>query len=253
MSSKQTANPMSLIKAGREAAKAIPGMPGRMVRGMFMNFGVFFLLMAVSNSLVYFLLLSPVQNWAANLLPDKLDWFASGLTIILMIAMVIGSLFLAMRWSFAVMHLWYEGLAEKVLLHQHPGLKEHKTSGSFGDVILDILKELLVMIGLLLLNLIPAIGSILSLVWTAHRIGLSNYQPYNAVLRAHSMRDQRVVLKFLRLPTLLPGALLLGMALIPFVGWLVLWWMAMHMVIGASWLHARQIPANLVEPANTSA
>jgi len=247
MSTNPTRNPLALIKIGREASRVIPGMPKRIARGIFINFGVFLVLMLISNGLAYFLLLNPMQNWIVSWLPDKMDGLATFLTGILMIAMVIGSLFLAMRWSFSVMHLWYEALAEKVLLHLHPQLIEHKNSGGFGEMLIDILKEFLVMIGLLLLSLVPAVGSILAFFWTAHRVGLSNYQPYNAVLNAHKLQEYRIRLKFLGLPSLLPGALLLGVALIPVVGWLFLWWMAMHMVIGASWTHAQRLPEDLVE------
>ena len=250
MTTKPVTNPLALVKAGREAAKAIPGMPGKIIKGMFLNFGLLIAMLSISNGLVYFFLLGPMYEWADGLLPEKLDWFATSLTTILVVAMLIGSIYLAVRWSFNLMHLWYEELAEKVLLHQHPQLVDKKMPGNIGGVILDVLKEIPIMLGLLLLNFVPAIGTILSLVWTAHRVGLSNYQPYNAVLIAHQLGDKQVTLKFLRPPTLFPGAALLLIAMVPFVGWLILWWVAMHMVIGASWSQVKQLPTDLAEPAS---
>ncbi|MDH4248401.1 MAG: EI24 domain-containing protein [Deltaproteobacteria bacterium] len=247
--------PLALIGAGRRAFREIPGLRRYIVFGFVINLLVFVTIAALSISVVYPLVVSPLADKLATLQTE--GGFLMGLvhTLLSWLLWVLQALLLAVTALFSflisltLLTLWYETLAAKIVSHfrgasalRPPLFSLGLWIRGLGRTLRESLLLIMLSVGALLLGLIPVVGPVLSLLINGYLIGWEVREPYLMV--RIGMGEERSRLRAgLMLWTLRAGLLPVLLALIPVLGWIILPLVMILMTAGVAYT-AEHLPSD---------
>ncbi|MBC8258168.1 MAG: EI24 domain-containing protein [SAR324 cluster bacterium] len=232
------ANALTVFRAGNQALAEIEGLRGMAIRGMLLNYLIFFAVAIVLNGLIYFQLLSPFINWIFG--GDTGFWAAVGQVILWSIQLTVAAVIalVSLRFSVELLSLWHQSLVKKVIKHfrriDEPEFSLNEWLTEIKYIFKEALKSILFPVLLLFVGLLPVIGLPLVFVLESHLMGRSSMHAYldslaNQEEAAELRRSWRwIPIRIGWLPTIL--------AFIPFIGWLFLPLSITYQVIGFCYL-----------------
>ena len=229
-------NPLTLYGAGRRAGKIVPGLKKRMIGGFLVNLAIFLVISGALFGSLYVFLLRPGEKWMQGWLPDEVDWIATALAWFLPVVGLIFSMAFAVRFSVALMTVWFESLVETVVEHFRPGWKAGDPPGWFGETVRSTTKEMLLMGGTVALGFVPVLGPALVFCLSAILMGRSIAGPYRQVLKSRGEFSEKLPSDRPGPRVLITGLSQMGLVLVPVVGWFFLPWFVTHCVIGRAQL-----------------
>ena len=236
---------LTLLRAGRDAFAAVPGLRGFLVRGILLNYVVFVLVAALVLGLGVVFLLQPLSGlllageaepgfWAGLLhaLLQWLAWIAAALltTATLLVAVVL---------SLALLSLWFEALAGRIIRHWRgaaatPEFAWGRWLNGMGRALAEALGLLVLSLLALLLGFLPLLGPVLVVAINSFLLGREVRDPYLAVRRELGDADLPGAWSNV-LWTGRVGLLPFALAAVPVVGWLLLPVTLIVLVTGVAW------------------
>ncbi len=245
--------PFALLASGRRALREVPGLRLFLLKGFLLNYGLFICLSAAAYYVIFLLLLEPylenLEQWISgegilwqvlSVLLELVVW----LTQLLLLA---ATMMLSLLFSLALMSMWFEALAARIVTHCRGGVAESRGRFSILSWLAGIgraLRESLFLIILasaaLLLGLVPVVGPLLVILVDGYLLGWEVRDPY-LVAREALGDERRQLRKGLMLWTVQAGTLPVFLAMIPILGWLFLPMAMIYLVAGFAWQGERAL------------
>ena len=237
--------PLAVLEAGRQAFREVPGLRWFLFKGFVLLYGVTLVVGAVMLYLVFYLILDPLTGGAD---PTRdagwwSDWIAPVVDLLILFTkwlLMAGTLILGFLISLAMMSVWFEALAGRIVNHLRGG-QVREAPFSLGLMIRSIgrsLKDSLLLILLtvfgLLLGFIPLVGPFLLLGITSYILGREAREPY-LMVRESLGDDRRNLRKGLWWWTLTLGMIPVLLAMVPVIGWFFLPLTLIYLVAGVAW------------------
>jgi uncharacterized protein involved in cysteine biosynthesis len=244
------AGPLALLAAGREAFRQVPGLRGLLVQGFLLLYGLFIVIGAVALGLVYRFGVQPLAHGLStydphgNVFLELLLPLADGLLWFAQLLLLAATLLLALVLSFSLLSLWFEALAGRVAAHARGGAPRETPFtlrawvASLGRALRDGALLLVLAVVALLLGFVPLIGPLLAFALACYVMGWEVREPYLAV-RASGGESVRQLRRGLNAWTLRIGTLPVLLAMVPWLGWLLLPVALTLQVAGVAWLSER--------------
>lgn len=238
-------SPLSLITSGRRALREVPGLKLFLIKGFIINYVMFVVTAALANYVIYYYFVEPyvarMDEWASG---DGFFWEMLGLVLnvvvwLTQLLLLAGTIMLSVLFSLAMMSTWLESLAARIMAH----CRGNEPEGPFSLVAWVIslgaaLRDSLGLIGLalsaLLLGFIPFVGPLLVIVVDSYLLGWEVRDPY-LVARESAGDPRKQLRKGLMFWTARAGLIPVLLAMIPFLGWLLLPMAMIYMVAGYAW------------------
>lgn len=240
-------SPFSLLSGGREAFREVAGLRGFVWRGMLLNYLVFGVLGFLAMGGIYTYGVAPLtdslQAWSAGegFWLEMLSGLLRALVWLANLLVMAGTLVLSLILSLAMMSVWFEGMATRIVAHWRPDAAARAPAYSLGALLKGIGRSLGESLGLLLLavaalalGLVPLVGPLLVLVVDGYLLGWEVRAPYLAV-REELGDTPRRLRRRLGWWTFQTGLIPVFLAMVPIVGWLLLPPLLIQMVAGAAW------------------
>jgi len=242
-------SPLTLLEAGRTALREVPKLRGFVYRGFFINYLVFVIAAAMGMGVIYYLIIDPfsagLATWGAEggFFASLLASILEALLWVANLLLMAGTLIFSFLFSLALMSIWYEALAARIVAHWRQGEEGVPDPAfSLGALAAGVWRSLWESVGLLIIALfalalgfIPVIGPVLIFLVDAYLIGWEVRNPY-MVVREPLDDDVKGMRKGLKIWTIKAGSLPVALAMIPFVGWITLPALMIYLVAGTSWL-----------------
>ena len=234
----QKTNAVTVLRSGHQALAEIEGLRGIAVRGMILNYLIFFVVTLALNVLFYYQILSPFINWLFG--GGEGFWAVVRSVVLWGIQLTVAAVFalIALRISFELLSLWHQSLVLRIIKHFRQ-IEEQDFSfkvwlANIKNILKETLKACLFPIILLFFGLIPVIGPLIVFVLASHLLGRESIvvyldsltDPEEAAELRRSWRWLPVIIGWL--PTIL--------AFIPFFGWFFLPLMQTYEVIGFAYI-----------------
>jgi Sulfate transporter CysZ/Etoposide-induced protein 2.4 len=244
------AGPLALLAAGREAFRQVPGLRGLLVKGFLLLYAVFVVVSAVVLGVVYRFLVQPLSHSighleaTGNFFLDLLLPLASGLLWLGELLLLAATLLLSLVLSLALMSLWFEALAGRVAAHARGGAGPEApfSLAAWVRSLARSVRDNLVLLGLALLSVVlgfvPLAGPFLVFALASYLMGWEVREPYLAV-RAARGESLPALRRGLTWWTVRVGSLAVLLALVPWLGWLLLPVLLIYQVAGVAWLSER--------------
>lgn len=236
---------LSLLGAGRNAFREVPGLRAFLVKGFLINYCVFGLIAAAVMGLGYVFVVEPLsqeiaaigasEGFWAGLLHTLAVWAAWITGIVLMAATLLISVVL----SLILMSLWFEALAGRIITHwRGDAAGPEFTMGYWlrgvGRSLIDGLWLLMLSVFVLVLGFVPVVGPLLVFVLSSYLLGREVRDPYLGLRRELDKDDipraWRMVWWTERL-----GMIPFVLTVVPVVGWLLLPMALIYLVAGVAW------------------
>ncbi|HKJ00483.1 MAG TPA: EI24 domain-containing protein [bacterium] len=244
------AGPIALLGAGREAFRQVPGLRWLLIKGFLLLYGLFIVIGAVVMGVVYRFLVQPLsQNLAhldsaGNFFLDLLLPLANGLVWLGEWLLLAATLLLSLVISLSLLSLWFEALAGRVAAHARGGAATEAPFslrawvGSLAHAVRDSALMLGLAVLSLLLGFVPLAGPFLVFGLASYMMGWEVREPYLAVrtTRGENLGALRHGLSWW---TLRAGTLPVLLAMVPWLGWLLLPVVLTYQVAGVAWLSER--------------
>lgn len=240
--------PIALFSSGGKAFKTVPGLKSFVFKGFLLNYLVFIIVATMGWFLLYNYVAAPLlemygdtggaEGFWASLLATTISALIWVLNLLLMSAVIVFSFLV----SFALMSLWYEALAGRIVAHFRgdaagPEIKFNlkRWVGNLGRSLKDSMALILLSLFSLTTGFIPVIGPVIMLAINSYLLGWEVRDPY-LVVRQEMGEGRDALTKGLRFWTMRVGLLPLVLALIPWVGWALLPFTMIYLVAGVSWV-----------------
>ncbi len=247
------AGPLRLLAAGREAFREVPGLRGLLLQGLLLLYLLFAALGGVALGGVYHFLVQPLSqrmaalDAAGNVFLELLLPLLAGLVWLAQVLLLAATLLLALVLSLSLLSLWFEALAGRVAAHARGGAAAEAPFRlgawlrSLGRAVGDNGFLLALAVLSLLLGFVPVLGPLLTFAVGSYLLGWAVREPYLAVraARGEALRDLR---RGLLGWTLRVGTLPVLLAMVPWLGWLLLPVVLIYQVAGVAWLSERGRP-----------
>jgi hypothetical protein len=243
------AGPLALAAAGRAAFREVPGLRGLLLKGVVLLYGVFLAVGAVVLGLVYRFAIRPLSvqlssfDAGGNVVMELLLPVATGLVWLGQALLLTATVLLSFVLSLALLSLWFEALTGRIVAHTRGGTAEAPFSlrawaASLAQALRDSVLLLALAVVALLLGFVPLVGPFLAFALSCYVMGREVREPYLAVraARGEALRDLR---RGLWGWTLWVGVLPVVLALVPWLGWLLLPLVLTWQVAGVAWLSER--------------
>jgi len=202
------------------------------------NYTLFLGIMILLNGIVYLYALRPLVDTVFG--SGEGGVAAVGNVLLWGTQLVIAAIFAlaALRFSIVLMSMWHENLVGIVIRHFR-ALPNFSFSiadwlKTLKQTIVTALKEMFVFLLLIILGFLPGIGLILVFLAGAYLVGKDIFTPYLNVLQEHK-EPVKELRHSLRRSAFILGASQMLLALIPFVGWLLMPLMMIYQMIGLTY------------------
>lgn len=240
--------PLALVRAGREAFRTVPGLKLLLIKGFVLLYGLFVLIGAGAWAVVYRYVIRPQferldiyrtdGGWLMDILVPVLDVLMQ----LVQLVMLAGVMILALLVALAMMSVWFEAVVEKIVRHcrGQAGGEAFSLRVWLGSILRSLRESLwllVVALAAILLGFVPVAGPFLVLLLTGYLLGYEVRQPYLAVNAA--LGEASPLPRAKTLLTVRMGLLPVGVAIVPFVGWLALPVLVIVMVAGLAWVNER--------------
>ncbi len=238
--------PLALFAAGREAFAAVPGLRGFVLRGFVLLYAVFAAVGAVMVGLVYRYAVQPLAAGLEAYEADGGFWWdllfplLTGLLWLGQMLLLAATLLVAFVISLSLLSVWFEALAARIMAHvrgQAPQEAAFSLGGwvrSLGRALRDNVLLLALAVVSLLVGFVPLVGPVLVFGIGSFLMGWEVREPYLAV-RAGLGEELPALRRGLTLWTLGIGTLPVVLAMVPWLGWLLLPVLLVYMVAGLVW------------------
>ena len=234
----QKTDAITVFRAGHQALAEIEGLRGLVIRGLFLNYLIFFGATIVLNGLFYFQILSPIINWLFG--GGEGFWASVGTVLLWSIQLTVAAVIalVALRFSVELMSLWHQSLVNRIILNfRQIEESEFSLSALWTElryILLEALKSCIFPLLLLFVGWIPLMGLPLVFVLESHLLGRQSVIVY---LESLTNPEEAVELrKKWRWIPLRIGWLPTILAFIPLIGWLFLPLTLTYEVIGFAYL-----------------
>ena len=229
---------LAVIRAGHQAFSEIEGLQGLVLRGLFLNYLIFFAATIFLNWLFYLQVLSPFIDWLFG--GGEGFWASVGRVVLWSIQLTVAAVIslAALRISVELMSFWHQNIVNRIIKNFRK-IEETEFSLKAWFVELKyILKEALKACFspflLLFVGLIPIVGLPIVFLLEAHLLGRQSIVVY---LESLTNTEEAVELrKRWRWLPIRIGWLAAILTFIPFAGWLFLPLTLTYEVVGFTFL-----------------
>lgn len=236
---------LSLLTTGRRALKEVPGLRIFLLKGFIINYALFLTTAVLAYYVIFYFFVQPyvarMDEWAQGegFLWEMLQLLLNVLVWITQMLLLAGTLMLSLLFSLALMSTWLEALAARIVAH----CRGQEPAGAFslvewvislGAAFRDSLGLIGMALGALLLGFIPLVGPLLVIAVDSYLLGWEIRDPY-LVVRQEAGDPRKQLRKGLVLWTARAGFIPVLLAMIPFLGWLLLPVVMIYMVAGFAW------------------
>ena len=229
---------VSVMLKGWQAVQDVEGLKASIWKTFLVNYAIFVGIMILLNGVIYLYALRPLVEMVFG--TDEGGAALIGTVLLWGVQLVIAAIFAiaSLRFSIALMSMWYEHLAGIVILHFRP-LPDVSFSitdwlKTLGQTLVIGFKEIMVFLLLIVLSFLPGIGLVLVFLAGAYLLGKDTIAPYLNVLQEHK-EPTKEIRKSLRGTAFMLGSSQMLLALIPVVGWLLMPVVMIYQIIGLSY------------------
>lgn len=234
----QKTQALTVFRAGQQAFAEIEGLRGIVLRGLFLNYLIFFAATIILNGLFYFQLLAPFIDWLFG--GGDGFWASVGTVVLWSIQLTVAAVIslAALRFSVELMSLWFQSIVNRIIKNFR---EIEETTFSLKDwlaelkyILQEALKAFLFPLLLLFVGLVPVVGLPLVFLLESHLLGRQSVVVYlesltNPEEAAELRRNWRwVPIRIGWLPAML--------TFIPFAGWIFLPLVLTYEVVGFTYL-----------------
>lgn len=242
--------PLALLRAGREAMREVPGLRPMLLKGFLLLYGIFALTGVVLWGLLYRFAIGPLSHTIGSydveggIFMDLLSLVLTGLLWLGQAVLLAATLILAFVLALSLMSVWFEVLAARVVAHARGGALEEQQFRladwlrSIGRSMRDGVRMLLLVVLALAVGFIPLVGPILAIGIAGYVLGWEVREPY-LIVRESLGDDPKSLRQGLRWWTLRIGLLPVVLAMVPWIGWLLLPAALTYQVAGVAWAGER--------------
>ena len=231
-------NAVAVFKSGHQALAEIEGLRGLLIKGLILNYFIFFVVTLILNGLIYFSVLSPFIIWVFG--GGDGFWASIGTVVLWSIQLTVAAVIalVALRFSVELMSFWYQSLVNRIIKNFRQ-IEERTFSikmlmSELKYIMKEALKSCLFPVLLLLVGLMPLIGFPLVFVLESHLLGRQS-----VIVYLESLTDQEEVDELRKRWRWIPiriGWFPTILAFIPFIGWLFLPLTLTYEVVGFAYL-----------------
>ncbi len=236
---------LALLSSGRRALREVPRLRLFLLKGFLLNYAFFLITSVLAYYMVYFFFVQPymarMDQWVTGegffwelliLVLNVVQWMTQ-------LLLLVGTLMLSLLFSLAMMSMWLEALAARIVAHCRG---ESAEAGAFslvewvaglGAAFRDSIRLILLALGALLLGFIPVVGPLLVILVDSYLLGWEIRDPYLAV-RQQFGDPRKQLRKGLVLWTIQAGFVPVALS-ITIVGCLLLPVVMIYMVAGFAW------------------
>ena len=234
----QKTHAMEVFRSGHQAFSEIEGLRGLVLRGLFLNYLIFFAATIILNGLFYFQVLSPFIDWLFGV--GEGFWASVGTIVLWSMQLTVAAVIslVALRFSLELMSFWHQSIVNRIIKNFR---QNEETEFSLKVWLVElkyILKEALKAcffpFMLLFVCLIPIVGLPIVFLLEAHLLGRQSIVVY-----LESLTNPKEVAELRKSWRWLPiriGWLAAILTFIPFAGWIFLPLTLTYEVIGFTFL-----------------
>ncbi|MCZ6646168.1 MAG: EI24 domain-containing protein, partial [SAR324 cluster bacterium] len=231
----------------RQALREVPGLKMFLLKGFVLNYTIFVAVAALVYYGIFFLLLQPylvqLDEWATGegFLWDVLALLLGLVAWLTQLMLLAATLMFSLLISLALMSMWFEALAARVVAHCRGGVAEGRGRftllawlAGIGAALRESLRLMVLAFAAMLLGLVPVVGPLLVIVIDGYLLGWEVRDPY-LVVREVLGEERKQLRKGLMLWTVQAGLLPVFLAMIPILGWALLPGVMIYLVAGFAW------------------
>ena len=230
----QKTHALTVFRAGQQAFSEIEGLRGLVLRGLFLNYLIFFATTIILNGLFYFQVLSPFIDWLFG--GGEGFWASVGTVVLWSIQLTVAAVIslAALRFSVELMSFWHQSIVNRIIKNFRQidetafSLKAWLTELKY--IFKEALKACLFPLLLLFVGLIPILGLPLVFLLEAHLLGRQSIVVYlESLTNPEEAAELRKSWRWLPIRIGWMAAIL---TFIPFAGWIFLPLTLTYEVIG---------------------
>jgi hypothetical protein len=234
----QKTDALAVFRAGQHAFTEIEGLRGLVLRGLFLNYLLFFTATIILNGLFYFQVLSPFINWLFG--GGEGFWSLVGTVLLWSIQLTVTAVIslAALRFSVVLMSFWHQSIVNRIIKNfrkiEESAFSLKAWLEELKYIFKESLKACLFTFLLLFIGLIPILGLPLVFLLEAHLLGRQSIVVY-----LESLTNPEEVVELRQNWRWLPiriGWLAAILTFIPFAGWIFLPLTQTYEVVGFTFL-----------------
>ena len=234
----QKTHALAVFRAGQQAFSEIEGLRGLVLRGLFLNYLIFFAATIILNGLFYIQVLSPFIDWLFG--GGEGFWASVGTVVLWSIQLTVAAVIslAALRFSVELMSFWHQSIVNRIIKNFRQieetafSLKALLTELKY--IFKEALKSCLFPLLLLFVGLIPILGLPLVFLLEAHLLGRQSIVVYlESLTNPEEAAELRKSWRWLPIRI---GWLAAILTFIPFAGWIFLPLTLTYEVIGFTFL-----------------
>jgi hypothetical protein len=229
---------LAVFRAGQQAFSEIEGLQGLVLRGLFLNYLIFFAATIFLNWLFYLQVLSPFIDWLFG--GGEGFWASVGTVVLWSIQLTVAAVIslAALRISVELMSFWHQNIVYRIIKNfRQIEETEFSLKAWFVElkyILKEALKACFSTFLLLFVGLIPIVGLPIVFLLEAHLLGRQSIVVY---LESLTNTEEAVELrKRWRWLPIRIGWLAAILTFIPFAGWLFLPLTLTYEVVGFTFL-----------------
>ena len=234
----QKTDALAVFRAGQKAFAEIEGLRGLVLRGLLLNYLIFFTATIILNGLFYFQVLSPFIDWLFG--GGEGFWASFGTVVLWSIQLTVAAVIslAALRFSVELMSFWHQYIVTRIIKNFRQ-IEEKSFSlkawlAELNYILKEALKACVSPFLLLFVGLIPILGLPIVFLLEAHLLGRQSIVVY---LESLTNPEEAVELrKRWRWLPIRIGWLAAILTFIPFVGWIFLPLTLTYEVVGFTFL-----------------
>ena len=229
---------LAVFRAGQQAFSEIEGLQGLVLRGLFLNYLIFFAATIILNWLFYLQVLSPFIDWLFG--GGEGFWAAVGTVVLWSIQLTVAAVMslAALRISVELMSFWHQNIVNRIIKNFRK-IEETEFSlkawlAELKYILKETLKACFSPFLLLFVGLIPIVGLPLVFLLEAHLLGRQSIVVYlESLTKTEEVVELRQSWRWLPIRI---GWLAAILTFIPFAGWVLLPLTLTYEVVGFTYL-----------------
>ncbi len=234
----QKTHALTVFRAGQQAFSEIEGLRGLVLRGLFLNYLIFFAATIILNGLFYFQVLSPFIDWLFG--GGEGFWAAVGTVVLWSIQLTVAAVIslAALRISVELMSFWHQSIVNRIIKNfrqiDETAFSLKAWLAELKYILKEALKACFSPFLLLFVGLIPIVGLLLVFLLEAHLLGRQSIVVYlESLTNPEEAAELRKSWRWLPIRI---GWLAAILTFIPFAGWIFLPLTLTYEVIGFTFL-----------------
>ncbi|MDE0793871.1 MAG: EI24 domain-containing protein [SAR324 cluster bacterium] len=234
----QKTNALAVFRSGQQAFTEIEGLRGLVLRGLFLNYLIFFAATIILNWLFYIQVLSPFIDWLFG--GGEGFWASVGTVVLWSIQLTVAAVIslAALRISVELMSFWHQNIVYRIIKNfrqiEETAFSLKAWLRELKYIFKEALKACLFPLLLLFVGLIPILGLPLVFLLEAHLLGRQSIVVY-----LESLTNPQEAVELRKSWRWLPiriGWLAAILTFIPFAGWIFLPLTLTYEVVGFTFL-----------------